>query len=141
MFKEVFILKTFNKIIRMKISNRKLEGYGLILILVSFGWQLLEINLTDLSNEVDKYQLHEKIDDLYMIIADAYSNSEFNSSQVRSSVNFESINKNWKYWKGLKIEKENLIGQLKWTFYLKSLIFILGSVLLIIPKFRPINKE
>lgn len=141
MFKEEFTLKTFNKIVRMKISNKKLEGFGLILILLSFGWQLLEINLTDLSNEVDKYQLHEKIDGLYMLIADAYSNSEFNNSQIRSSANFKSINKNWKYWYGLKQEKENVVGQMKWTFYLKSFIFIIGSILLIIPKFRLVKQE
>ncbi|RIV46476.1 hypothetical protein [Flagellimonas pelagia] len=121
-------------------TDKKLEGWGLILILVSFGWQFLEVNLTDLSNEVDKYQLHEKVDDLYMIIADAYSNSEFNNSQVRSSVDFETINRNWKYWKGLKREKESLVGQLKWTFYLKSLLFIIGSIFLIIPKFRAIKE-
>lgn len=125
----------------MNLSNRRLEGYGLILVLISFGWQLLEINLTDLSNEVDKYQLHEKVDDLYMIIADAYSNSELNTSQVRNSVDFESINKNWKYWNGLKVEKESLVEQLKWTFYLKSLIFIVGSILLIVPKFRLVKEE
>jgi len=122
-------------------TDKKLEGYGLILILISFAWQFLEINLTDISNEVDKYQQHEKIDDLYMIVADAYSNSEFNKSQVRSSSNFESINKNWKYWNNLKFEKKSVMSQLKWTFYFKSLIFIIGSVLLIIPKFRMPDKE
>lgn len=121
-------------------TDKKLEGWGLILILVSFGWQFLEVNLTELSNEVDKYQLHEKVDDLYMIIADVYSHSEFNNSQVRSSVDFETINKNWKYWNGLKNEKESLVGQLKWTFYLKSLLFIIGSIFLIIPKFRPLKE-
>lgn len=120
----------------MYITDKKLEGWGLILILISFGWQFIEVNLADISNDVDKYQLHKKIDALYMIISDAYSHSEFNSSEVRSSVDFEHIAKEWKHWSSLKVQKESVSNQLQWTLYFKSIIFIVGSILLIIPKFR-----
>jgi hypothetical protein len=48
-----------------------------------------------------------------MIMPNAYSNSEFNLSQVRSSVNFELINKEWKYSNHLKNEKESVLNQFR----------------------------
>ncbi|WP_298495434.1 hypothetical protein [uncultured Algibacter sp.] len=92
--------------------------------------------MTEISNDVDKYQLHQKIDDLYMLAADTYSNSELYNGEIRSKVSFDVINKDWKYWNNLKAEKKSVLNQLEWTFYIKTLIFILGSIFLIIPKFR-----
>lgn len=43
-----------------RISNKKIEGIGLILVLFAFGWQLLEYDLANLSNDVDLYQTHKK---------------------------------------------------------------------------------
>lgn len=120
----------------MKLNYKKLEGYGLILILFSFGWQMLETDLSNLSTDGDKYQIHEKIDKIYMITADLYSQSDLNKSGTYTSANFSDIVGNWKYWETLNKEKETVSWQLKWTINIRSLIFIIGSVMLILPKFK-----
>jgi hypothetical protein len=120
----------------MKFTNKKLEGYGLILILFSFGWEYLEYNLDNINNDVEQYQIHQKLDYLYRITSTVYTNSEYNTTGIRSSTDFEYINKNWKGWNSLKQEKEGVSSQLEITLAVKSFIFILGSLLLIIPKFR-----
>lgn len=120
----------------MKLNYKKLEGYGLILILFSFGWQMLETDLSNLSTDVDKYQIHEKLDKIYMITADIYSQSELNKSGTHTSADFSNIVGNWKYWEKLNTEKETVNWQLKWTLYIRSLIFIIGSIMLILPKFK-----
>lgn len=125
----------------MKITNKKLEGYGLILILISFGWQYLEYNLDSINNNVEQYQIHQKLDYLYRITADVYTHSEYNKTDIRSSTDFEHINKNWKGWNSLKQEKESVSSQLNITLAIKSLIFIIGSLFLIIPKFRKEDLE
>lgn len=122
---------------------KKLEGYGLILILLSFGWQMLEQDLSNLSTTVDKYQIHEKLDKIYMITSDIYSQSELSKSKNEpyTSADFSEILKNWKDWGYLEKEKETVNWQLEFSMVIRSIVFIIGSVLLIIPKFNSTNSS
>lgn len=120
----------------MKYFTAHLEGFGLILLLLSFGWQMLEQDLSNLSSEVDKYQTHEKLDHLYNLIADMYSTSESNRSETNVMANFPYIVKDWKYWDDINKQKESILRQTKTSTIFRSLMYLIGSVLIIVSKFK-----
>lgn len=113
----------------------RLEGWGLILILASFLWQIIETDLQNMSQEVEYYKIHQKLDALWMLQSNEYANSPLNKSQVMNAIDFEYIFKNWKYYGADKKEYEPLNSQLKWAAIVRILIFVIGSGLLIVPKF------
>ncbi len=117
-------------------KSNKIEAIGLVFILVAFGWQIFEEEIRELSGETDKYQLHQKLDDLWAINSAIYTHSDINNSGAIANINYEHISNNWKYWKGLKAEKEDVNRQEKLFAWLRILLFILGSIMIIVAKYR-----
>ena len=113
-----------------------LEGIGLLLILFSFLVQLIETDIESEIRDAQFYQTQVKLDRLWTITSKDYS-EKHPELNVHSAINFEGIDKEWKIysedkdyldkWKrGVYFE-----GIVKWRIW----IFILGSILVVIPKF------
>lgn len=120
----------------MKNFNSKIEGWGLILILLGFGWQVFQGDLNDLASEQRDFQIHEKLDDTWILLGDIYTHSKSNNTTVLTTANYEVIDKNWKYWSSLKAERERVEFQSTVFLIIQFLLYVTGSILIIIPKFR-----
>lgn len=118
----------------------KLEEIGLILILIAFGWQVFEEDFDVLSSTTDKYQLHEKLDAIWMLLADEYY-EEDEKPFPTISTNVKSINNNWKYWSDLAGEKTKINYQSTLISTVRILFYFIGSVFVIIPKFYEPKSE
>ncbi|HRX23324.1 MAG: hypothetical protein H6548_02000 [Chitinophagales bacterium] len=130
-------MKIIKQIIyRMKSILKNLEGTGLIFILFSFGWQMFETDLSNQSTYLNNYHIHKKLDKIYMITADLYSQSKLNHSGTYTSADFSDIVNNWEYFDEPGKEIESVNRQLDWTFFFRSLLYIVGSLMLIISKFK-----
>jgi hypothetical protein len=112
----------------------KLEGIGLLLVLISFFLQLFQNELQSSLNESQYYQLHNKLDTIWRIIQNDYSQNHPEAG-VSGTINFEAYSKNWKIYseqiKELKPWEESISLFSK----LNIVLFIFGSIILIIPKF------
>ncbi|OYX84387.1 MAG: hypothetical protein B7Y83_08370 [Flavobacteriales bacterium 32-34-25] len=112
----------------------KLEGIGLLLILLSFFLQLFQNDLQSSLNDTQYYQLHDKLDTLWRIIQNDYSQNHPESG-VSGTINFEEYSNNWKIYseeiKELKTWEKSIIFFSK----INIILFVIGSVFLIIPKF------
>lgn len=124
----------------MKYFTAHLEGFGLIFLLLAFGWQMLEQDLSTLSSDVDRYQTHEKLDHLYSLIADIYSTSESNRSETNIMANFPQIVKDWKYWDDMNKDKETVLSQAATSTIIRTALYLIGSVLIIVSKFKKSEK-
>jgi len=114
----------------------KLEAWGLLLILFSFGWQILEEHIAVLSSQTDKYQLHVKLDLIWLLIVDEYYQNQSDKAYPRSVSDIDSLNKNWKYWSELIEEKERVTYQSKVFSGIRIILYLAGSILILVPKFR-----
>lgn len=119
----------------------KLEGIGLILILLAFGWQVFEEDIHVLSSTTDKYQLHEKLDAIWMLLVDEHFEVNERETFPAISTNVDLINKNWKYWSEIVEEKERITYQSKVVSTIRILLYLIGSVMLILPKFHKPKSE
>ena len=117
-------------------SNKWIETAGLILLLLSFGWQTFEEDINSLSNDVDTYQVHEKLDKIWSVLTDLYSHSDANTSNTHVLSSFDVELNGWKYWGDMLKEKERVDFQSKLFGGIRIGLYLIGSFLLIVPKFR-----
>jgi len=116
-----------------------LEIIGIFLILVAFCWQQFETDSETLSYEVDLYQIHDKLDALWGVIADDYAHRYSNDIKSLVSSNFDFILANWKYWSQMKNEKMNVDSQRESAKLFRIILYILGSCLILIRKYLDIK--
>lgn len=90
----------------MKLS--KIEGIGLVFLLISFGWQVFEDEINSMSSDASYYYLHEKLDDIWMLNSAIYTNSEINKSKTISNIDYPIIAKNWKSYTDIKDKTEQM---------------------------------
>lgn len=112
----------------------KLEGIGLLLILISFFLQLVQNDLQSALNKSQYYHLHNKLDTIWQIIQNDYSQNH-PEARVSGTINFETYSKNWKIYSEQIKELKSLEDSNNIFSKLNIIIFVFGSVLLIIPKF------
>ncbi|MCT4117748.1 hypothetical protein HZP48_00615 [Elizabethkingia anophelis] len=128
---------------KIKITERKsniIEGIGLLLILFSFLIQLME---TDIESEVREAQFRQtqtKLDHLWMVISDDYA-ERHPEENVFKAISLKNIDDEWKYYSENKSELSDWQNGVLYGVISKSRIwiFIIGSFLVVIPKF--IKKE
>ena len=106
-----------------------------MLILAAFGWQLFEDNVKEMTVDVEKYQTHRKMDALWdankVIMKEVYSSDEANEDYVE----FKNTHTEWKHWSQLNHEEAILKNEKKWFSVLNIALYVLGSIMLILPKF------
>ncbi|MBD78616.1 MAG: hypothetical protein CL840_06840 [Crocinitomicaceae bacterium] len=122
-------------------KSKKIEGWGLVLLLISFGWQMLDTELANSTRSAENYQFYKKFDAIYMLLSDMYSNSDYNDTPIRSSANFKHINGSWKIWSQMEAEKSNLKWQSEIVSVIRAVIFITGSILIIATKFYDFDNK
>ncbi|MFA5906989.1 MAG: hypothetical protein WC836_23885 [Desulfobacula sp.] len=122
------------------LSNNKIEGIGLILVLFAFGWQLLENDLANLANDVDLYQTHKKIDAIWFVLSDSYTHSPTKNTAAVSIAEYDTLNNSWQGWEDMKKEKNSVSSKKIIILMVRSVIYLLGSILIIYSKFR-VNPE
>ena len=121
----------------MKIKNKTLniiEGIGLILILSSFFIQLLENDSANFKQEMRYYRLNTKMDHLWTIVSKDYS-EKHPQDDITFSIDFKSYLDNWKIYSEEKKEIEKFEKEIEFYACIRNIAFILGSIMLIIPKF------
>ena len=127
------------KITRLKAN--KFEGIGLILILLSFFVQMIETDIENDIKEQENFNIQNKIDYLWTVMSDDYSN-RYPEHEVHMAIDFKYFVDDYKIytqnqqqlsgWK--KLVKHN------WFTNTRLSLFILGSIILIIPKFLNIKE-
>jgi len=119
-------------------SLNRLEGLGLIVILGSFLWQLIETDLRNVEQETEYYRLHEKIDNFWSVYANDYANRN-PTSGVLTRTDFKYIFDKWKIYSESLKENRELSSQIQISTWIRVVLFVIGSVLLIIPKFQKMS--
>lgn len=118
-----------------------LEGIGLLLVLGSFLIQLLETEIEANVKEAQHYETQAKLDALWSIIVKEYS-TDHPETGVQTAIDFNVMDKNWKYYSQNRQEleqwKKGVLAHP--TSTARILVFVIGSLLLIFPKFVKIHE-
>lgn len=117
----------------------KIEGIGLILLLISFGWQLFQDELISTEEDSIEYQIHQKLDAIWELNSAIYTHSQINNSQTLANINYPALSDSWKYWDSIKKHRSSLYAQKEIIGNISILFFIIGSILIIVAKFKESN--
>jgi hypothetical protein len=114
----------------------RFEGIGLILILLSFFIQMIETGIEADIREAENYHINKKLDYLWAISSHDYANNH-PETDVHFTLNFKSHFEDYKIYSEDKKEINNWQKLVKYEWFTNTrlLLFIFGSILLIIPKF------
>lgn len=115
---------------------KKIEALGLIILLISFGWQIIESNSSSLSREVDLYHINQKIDAIWSVLSAEYIQDHSNETNSYKSVNINAYEKSWMDWGKMKKDKEYLNNQLRIFMWIRILLYLIGSIMIIYPKLK-----
>lgn len=117
-----------------------LEGFGLILILLSFFIQIVETDIESDIRDQENYLIHKKLDYIWEITSNDFGN-RYPEQAVHSSINFKAYVDSYKIYSQDKLELnqwEELV-KYKWFTNIRLFVFVIGSLMLIIPKFIQIK--
>jgi hypothetical protein len=117
-------------------GHKRMEGIGLVLILASFIIQLEEIKVDNAVIESQNYYIEDKLDKIWKLSTTDYSQRHHDSLNT-GATNLNSYVNDWKIYSQNRAYLENWQkGVLaSWITGLRIWIFILGSILVIAPKF------
>ena len=122
--------------------NRKFwEPIGLILLLSAFGWQCLEEHLYQSEVEGYIYDFNDKLLHIWDGIYDEALQSDRYSGHAVVAVNYDVANLAMKDWQQMKEEFSFLDGQLSFCFWIRAVLYVLGSVFIIRAKWPKTYKE
>jgi hypothetical protein len=126
---------------RLKKTN-VIEGLGLSLILLSFFVQMIETDIESDILEYRNYQIHKKLDYIWSVVSTDYA-KKYPETGVYKGINFQSFCNDYKIYSE---DKEDIsiweeLVKYEWFIYVRLTLFILGSILVIIPKFSLKNTE
>lgn len=123
-------LKLFNgnKVIRW------FEPLGLSLLLFAFGWQCLQEQASQLKTEGLLLETNEKLISIWSAEYDEALRSERYTGKSVTSVNYDALNESIKYWDDIKKEQTTVSNQESFFFWMRVVLFIIGSALIIISK-------
>ncbi|MCA0363035.1 MAG: hypothetical protein LCH67_03270 [Bacteroidetes bacterium] len=116
-------------------KNNIIESIGLLLILLSFLIQLIETDIESEIREAQFYQTQVKLDRVWDLLGKEYSIDNNKTSNSRY-IEFQEINKHWKYYSQDKEYLDEWKKSVLFDFIskIRIWIFVLGSLILIIPK-------
>ncbi|MDF3026054.1 MAG: hypothetical protein K0S23_361 [Fluviicola sp.] len=121
----------------MKLSKvwlNRIEGIGLVLILFSFFAQSFQNDSENSFRESQNYHLNKKLDHIWIWIGKQYS--ERGSEEPFS---LKSAHKDWEFYSRQSKELESWENKIELFEQFGTWIFVLGTVLVIAPKF--LNEE
>lgn len=119
----------------MKLSKvwlNRIEGIGLILILFSFFVQSFQNDSESSFRESENYHLNKKLDHIWSLIGKHYSESH---STAALTLPLKSYDKDWEFYSKQSKELESWENKIELFSQIGTWIFVLGTVLVIAPKF------
>lgn len=111
-----------------------IEGIGLSLILISSFTQLFQEELRGSQDRYEYYKLHRKLDDMWSVLSHQYAESHPKDS-ISFAIDFKYYMDNWKIYSQQINDTKDIESDLSLFNKVQFLIFILGSMMLIFPKF------
>ena len=126
----VYYSKTdmWNKVVRW------FEPIGLLLLLAAFGWQCLEEHSNQTKLEGYIYELNEKTLNIWSGIYDEALHSDRYKGEAMVIVNYDALNAQMKDWHQIQKGLNTVEMQANTFFWLRVVLFVLGSVLVIATK-------
>ena len=109
----------------------RIEGIGLILILFSFFVQNFQSDSENSFRESQNYHLNKKLDHIWTILGKEYELDHI----TNATVNLQSYNKDWEFYSRQVKELETWEGKIEFFSQIGTWIFVIGTVLVIAPKF------
>ncbi len=123
-------------------SNKKnkkcfkwLEPLGLAFLLFAFGWQCLEERSSQIKTEGILLEINEKLIAVWAGVYDEALNSDRYHGEAVVSVNYDAYNRSIKDWGQIQQELSVVSEQETFSFWVRVVLFIIGSVLIIVSKF------
>nr|WP_294859740.1 hypothetical protein [uncultured Fluviicola sp.] len=117
----------------MKLSRNwlnRIEGVGLILILFSFFVQSFQSDSESSFRESQNYHLNKKLDHIWRLIG-----KEYTKEHSKSEIDLKLYETDWEFYSKQVKELENWEGKIQLFSQIGTWIFVLGTVLVIAPKF------
>lgn len=128
----------------MKFNQRKaniIEGFGLFFLLLSFFFQMVETGMENDIRKHENYLIHKKLDYLWAISSYDYS-KKYPEEKVNFTIDFKSYFDDYTTY-DQDIENltnwEKLVNY-KWFICVRTLLYIIGCFLIVIPKFLKIKE-
>lgn len=121
--------------------HKCLEPLGLLLLLFSFGWEGFANRMEKIKQEGLIIELHEKVDDLWAWHYMNYTRSTENKTTSSFLIDMNSTNSGWLY-SGEQLGKQfTLVNrQVSTGGIVRTIFYILGSILIIASKYFTIGK-
>ncbi len=123
---------------KMKTSIRKwikwFEPAGLILLLVSFGWQCLEEHSAQMKTDAYILEINEKLLFIWDGIYDEAIRSDRYDGKAMVWVNYDSHNQSMKTWEQTQKELSDISKQKELFGSIRMVLFVIGSLLVILSK-------
>lgn len=108
-----------------------LEPLGLVLLLISFGWQCLEEHSYQMKIEGYVYELNEKMLAVLESVYDEAVHSDRYHGKAMVSVNYDALYTQMKDWQQMQEEMATIERQESLFFNLRILLYVIGSILII----------
>lgn len=115
-----------------RISLNRIEGIGLVLILFSFFVQNAQSDSENSFRESQNYHLNKKLDHIWTVMKKHYSEVH---RQSAAKVDLQTFNKDWEFYSRQVKELENWEEKIGFFSQIGTWIFVLGTVMVIAPKF------
>ncbi|WP_461633273.1 hypothetical protein [Labilibaculum euxinus] len=112
------------------------EAIGLILILISFGWQQFESDSNALRNREDLYQIHKKLDAVGAVLIEDYWKNYPDELESPPGYNVKVYFNNWKHWNDLEKNKETLKNQIAVGKNARIVLYLIGSLFFIYSRLK-----
>jgi|LakMenEpi03Aug12_release.lakeMendotaPanAssembly.Ray.scaffolds.fasta_scaffold309796_2 hypothetical protein len=114
----------------------KLEGIGLILILLSFFVQMVEVGIESDIREHENYQIHKKLDHIWAVASHDYA-LKHGIQESQFSIDFQYYLKDYEIYSENKQDLDSWQKLVKydWFINVRLVLFVIGSALLLIVKF------
>ncbi len=117
----------------MALNAKRCELIGMVLILVSAGWQIfVERSLAEVEADIRQYKLNHKLDALFSIVSDSYIRQFPEKTINKPHMGTVERIQNWTV---ADSEREDPMEMLtKWATWITAIVFFWGSILIVYGK-------
>jgi len=123
----------------MKKIVRWLEPIGLAFLLVSFGWQCLEERTSQMENEGYLLEMNEKLISIWEGIYDEAVHSDRYNGKTMVFVDYDALNATIRDWSQMKKELSTIDRQANQFFWIRVVLYCIGSGCIILSKWPSNN--
>lgn len=118
----------------------RVEGIGLVLILLSFFVQIFQNDSEESFRNSQNYHINKKLDHIWALIENKYA-EEHPEKKLKPLIRLKSLDHDWELYSKQAKEMENWEDQINFFADISTWIFVIGTILAILPKFIPEKME